>query len=71
MKEFGEVLRELRTEKGITQRQLAAALSVDPTTISQYENGKRTFPLSLLEPACDYLEISVWDFLKLVFPADS
>lgn len=68
MKEFGEVIKGLRTSRGVTQRQLAAALSVDPTTISQYENGRRSFPPELLEPACQYLEVSVWQVLAHIYP---
>ena len=68
MKELGATLRHFRKQTGITQRQLAEALNVDPTTISQYENGRRSFPIDLLEPACECMGISTREFLDEVFP---
>lgn len=35
----GERLSELRKDRGVTQQQLAAALSVSSNTISAYERG--------------------------------
>lgn len=36
---IGDAIRELRTESGITQAELAARLNVTPQIISQYERG--------------------------------
>ena len=36
---FGELLAELRQDKGLTQKQLGRVLSVSTGTISNYENG--------------------------------
>lgn len=36
---FGERLKELRLEKGLTQKQLANILKVAPNTISSWEMG--------------------------------
>ena len=51
---FGETLRRLRIEKGLSQQQLANKLHVDRTSISNWE-GNRRFPdvdmLSLLAKA--------------------
>ena len=53
---FGETLRRLRIEKGLSQQQLANKLHVDRTSISNWE-GNRRFPdvdmLSLLAKALD------------------
>ncbi len=38
---FAETLRRIRTEKGLTQQQLADLLYVDRTTIVKWENGSR------------------------------
>ena len=35
----GELLQELRRDKGLSQKQLGALLSVSPFTISSYECG--------------------------------
>lgn len=37
--EVGQILAELRTEKGLYQKELAAYLRVSVGTISNYENG--------------------------------
>lgn len=41
--EFGEKLRELRHEKGMTLRALAEAVGVDFTYLSKIENGKEGY----------------------------
>ena len=35
----GKLIRELRTEKGLTQKELASLLKVSPTAVSKWENG--------------------------------
>lgn len=37
---LGEILQELRKERGITQAELAEMLSLSPLTISSYECGR-------------------------------
>ncbi len=51
MKTFGERLRELRSEKGLTQRQVAEALAVTIPTLSHWE--------------CDYQEPSIKDLMNI------
>lgn len=44
MKEtFGEYIRRLRNENGLTLTQLAAKLDLDSANLSKIENGKREF----------------------------
>ena len=38
---IGEKLMELRTKKGETQKEVADAIGVAPSTYSMYENGER------------------------------
>ena len=45
---FGETLRELRKEKGLTQEALGEALSLAPQTISKWERGESMPDASLL-----------------------
>ncbi len=40
---FGEILKGLRTEAGLSQRDLAARLGIDFTYISKLENGKTEY----------------------------
>jgi transcriptional regulator with XRE-family HTH domain len=60
--EIGKRIERFRTEKGLTQQQVADALYVDRVTISQWENGFRDIKtgnmVSLAEyfgVSCDYL----------------
>lgn len=39
---LAEKIKQYRRAAGLTQRELAVALSVSQNTISQYESGKRT-----------------------------
>jgi len=49
---FGEYIRQLRTEKGLTLTQLAAQLDMDSANLSKVENGKREFDYRRLETLC-------------------
>ena len=40
---FGEYIKKLRTESGMTLTQLAAQLELDSANLSKIENGKRDF----------------------------
>ena len=42
-KYFGEYIKQLRTEKGLTLTQLGAKLNLDSANLSKIENGKREF----------------------------
>ncbi|WP_339196256.1 helix-turn-helix transcriptional regulator [Paenibacillus sp. FSL P4-0176] len=44
MNEFGEVLKDLRKERKISQRKLADMIGIDFTYISKIENGSMTPP---------------------------
>lgn len=44
MTPFGRKVRELRKEKGISQRKLAAALGVSPAYLSALERGRKGRP---------------------------
>ena len=44
MTPFGAKLRQLRRERGVTLKDMAAALSVSPAYLSALEHGKRGVP---------------------------
>ena len=54
----GKLIRELRTEKGLTQQELASLLKVSPTAVSKWENGRSLPDISMLEPLVKVLEVS-------------
>jgi len=59
---FGNRLRQLRKEKGLTQAELAKLLSIGESTISFYESGKRQPDYETLIRIADLFNVSV-DYL--------
>lgn len=55
---LGKRLRELRKRKGINQEKLAELIDVDPTTISNIENGKNYPSMINLENLLNVLDSS-------------
>ena len=60
---FKDNLRQLRTEKGITQTQLAKILGVDQRTISAWEKGVCEPSLSIIISLCDFFDETVDELL--------
>ena len=60
--EFGEVLANLRKERGIYQKEVAAYLNVTVATISNYEKGVHTPDLNTLIKLADFYDVST-DYL--------
>lgn len=58
---LGKRLRELRKRKGINQEKLAELINVDPTTISNIENGKNYPSMINLENLLAVLDSSFLD----------
>src|SRR5690554_3172250 len=66
---FGEFIRNLRTEKGLTLTQLAAKLDLDSANLSKIENGKRDFDQKRIPKLAKIFNISV-KVLKDEFVSD-
>lgn len=61
MTPFGRRIRELRAERGVTQRQMAAALGVSPAWLSALEKGNRGRPSwEFLQRVIAYFNV-IWD----------
>ena len=58
-------LRDLREDHDLTQADIAAYLHVKQNTYSQYENGQRQIPISLLIALACYYQTSVDYLLEL------
>ena len=61
---IGKFIAECRKEKKLTQEQLAEKLGVSNRSISRWENGKTMPDISLFEPLCEELNISINELLK-------
>lgn len=59
---FGEVLKNLRKEKNITQKKLGEIFNLRRTTISGYETGRKEPDFGTLIKISDYFNVSV-DYL--------
>jgi Predicted transcriptional regulators len=59
---FGNRLKSLRLQSGLTQAQLADKLNISPSTVGMYEQGRREPDNSTLTKLCHELKVSV-DYL--------
>lgn len=66
---FGEYIRKLRTENGMTLTQLAAQLELDSANLSNIENGKREFDEKRLEKLATVFSLKL-DDIKTEFFSD-
>ncbi|MBB4186672.1 helix-turn-helix domain-containing protein [Sinorhizobium terangae] len=61
MTPFGEAMRELRRRKGVSQKQMAAAIGVSAAYLSALEHGKRGQPsFDFLQRVAGYFNV-IWD----------
>ena len=61
MTPFGKAIRDLREERGITQKQMAQALNVTPAYLSALEHGHRSKPnWYFVQRIIGYFNI-IWD----------
>ena len=59
---YGERLRELRCEKGLTQKQLAEKLNISQKSLSKYERESLDLNTELIVRICRYFQVSA-DYL--------
>jgi len=63
-KKLGKNLKKIRTQKQMSQGDIARALEVDKGYISNIENGKKNPTLSTLARLAEALGVGVDDLLK-------
>ena len=63
-KKIGSFLRELRTEKNLTQEQLAEKLNVAGRTVSRWENGNNMPDLSIIIELADFYDVDIRELLN-------
>lgn len=59
---YGDILQELRKDRGLTQRDVAKALNVVTSTISNYENGVSQPESDMIEKLADFYDVNI-DYL--------
>ena len=67
MTPFGEAMRALRQSKGVSQKEMAAAIGVSAAYLSALEHGRRSPPsFDLLQRVAGYFNI-IWDEAEELF----
>ena len=61
---IGAFLRELRTEKKLTQEQLAEKVNVSGRTVSRWENGNNMPDLSIIVELADFYDVDIRELLN-------
>ena len=59
IEKIGSLIFTLRTEKGMTQKQLADVLAISDKTVSKWERGAGCPDISLLRTLCDYFGVDM------------
>ena len=63
-RKFGQVLKMLRMEKGISQEEFALNIGLHRTYISQLERGLKSPSLRTIAKICDELGITLVHFME-------
>lgn len=58
MKEYWEILRELREDRDLMQADIAAVLNTTQQVYSRYEKGINELPLYRLKALCTFYQVS-------------
>ena len=62
MAQFDKILKLLRSEKNMSQQELADALGISKSAINMYERGERQPKFEILEQIADYFNVDM-DYL--------
>lgn len=65
MKEYWQVLRELREDRDLKQATVARVLGTTQQVYSRYENGVNEMPIRHLRTLCEYYGVSADYVLSL------
>ena len=60
------VLREARTDAGLTQEEVALRLGFPQSFVSKYETGERRLNLGELRDICEVLGVSLLDVVRKI-----
>lgn len=62
--ELGAEVERLRSEVGMSQRELAEHLDIDPSALSRAEGGERGFPVQELAVIADLFGVTIDSLLR-------
>ena len=68
MSDIPNRLKKLRTDKGLTQKQLADSLNVSQNAVYNWENGKREPNLDTMKKIAKVFDIALYILLDDSFP---
>jgi len=68
---FAETLRRLRTERGLSQRDLAGRLFVTRSTVARWESGSRLPDAAMIARLSDCLGVDIHTLLSAVAESDA
>lgn len=68
LKELGQIIREIRIQKGLSQAKLGLKIFKDQQSIHKIESGQFNPSYIYLLEICEGLEINIEDLLKLRNP---
>ncbi len=58
MKEYYEIIRDLREDRDLTQRDIANVLKTTQQVYSRYENGTNEIPIHHIITLCKFYNVS-------------
>lgn len=61
---FGQRIKLLRTEKGLSQEKFALSIDMDRTYYASVESGKRNISLNNIEKIANGLDVSLEELFK-------
>lgn len=62
---FGESIKKIRKEKGLTQKQLGDKLGISQAAIGQFESNKANPKMETIRKIADALEVELWEIVEL------
>jgi len=65
MKDYWDILRELREDRDLKQSTVASVLGITQQVYSRYENGINEMPIRHLRTLCEYYNVSADYVLSL------
>lgn len=63
-KKFGERIKQLRNDQGVSQEKFALSIDMDRTYYASVESGKRNISIKNIDKIANGLEISLEELFK-------